>query len=98
MDAWEFERQGKKLKVRVDGRLVFNTTTHVADAAVGVMSIAYLPEEEFSPHIAEGRLIPGLDDWCTPFSGYHLYYPSRRQPSLAFSLVVGDSPSGLRPG
>lgn len=88
VDAWEFERRGKKLKVRVDGQLVFNTTTHVADAAVGGMGIAYLPEQEFAPHIAEGRLMRVLEDWCTPFSGYHLYYPSRRQPSPAFSLVV----------
>lgn len=88
VDAWEFERRGKTLKVRVDGQLVFNTTTHVADAAVGGMGIAYLPEEEFAPHIAEGRLMRVLEDWCAPFSGYHLYYPSRRQPSPAFSLVV----------
>ena len=88
VSAWEFERLGKKLKVRVDGQLVFNTTTHIADAAVGGMGIAYLPEEEFAPHIAEGRLIRILEEWCTPFSGYHLYYPSRRQPSPAFALVV----------
>lgn len=88
IDAWEFERRGKKLKVRVDGRVVFNTTPHIVDAAVGGMGIAYLPEEEFSPHIAEGRLVRVLEDWCPHFSGYHLYYPSRRQPSPAFSLVV----------
>ncbi|MDH4611599.1 LysR family transcriptional regulator [Pseudomonas sp. BN102] len=87
-DAWEFERRGKKLKVRGDGRLVFNTTPHIVDAALGGMGIAYLPEDEFSPHIAEGRLIRVLEDWCPHFSGYHLYYPSRRQPSPAFSLVV----------
>lgn len=88
VDAWEFERRGRKLKVRVDGQLVFNTTTHVAHAAVGGMGIAYLPEEEFSPHLADGMLIRVLEDWCPSFSGYHLYYPSRRQPSPAFSLVV----------
>jgi len=88
LDAWEFERRGQKLNVRVDGQLVFNTTTHAADAAVGGMGIAYLPEEEFGLHIAEGRLQRVLEDWCPPFSGYHLYYPSRRQPSPAFSLVV----------
>ncbi|MBO3273713.1 LysR family transcriptional regulator [Pseudomonas schmalbachii] len=88
VDAWEFERRGKKLKVRVDSQLVFNTTVHVADAAVGGVGIAYLPEEEFAPHLAEGRLLRVLEDWCPPFAGYHLYYPSRRQPSPAFSLVV----------
>lgn len=88
VDAWEFERTGKKLKVRVDGQLVFNTTTHIADAAVAGLGIAYLPEDEFAPHIEEGRLIRVLEDWCEPFSGYHLYYPSRRQPSPAFALVL----------
>jgi DNA-binding transcriptional LysR family regulator len=88
MDAWEFERKGKKLRVRVDGQLVFNTTIHIADAAVGGLGIAYLPEDEFAPHLEEGRLIRVLEDWCEPFSGYHLYYPSRRQPSPAFALVL----------
>lgn len=86
--AWEFERRGRKLNIRVDGQLIFNTSTHIADAAIGGLGIAYLPEEEFSPHLEEGRLVRVLEDWCPPFSGYHLYYPSRRQPSPAFSLVV----------
>lgn len=88
LDVWEFERQGSKLKIRVDGQLIFNTTTHVAAAAMGGLGIAYLPEGEFSPHLEDGQLIRVLEDWCPPFSGYHLYYPSRRQPSPAFSLVV----------
>ncbi|MCA6999710.1 LysR family transcriptional regulator [Dickeya solani] len=88
LDVWEFEQQAKKIKIRVDGQLVFNTTTHIAAAAVGGLGIAYLPEEEFSPYLEEGQLIRVLEDWCPPFSGYHLYYPSRRQPSPAFSLVV----------
>jgi len=76
------------LKIRVEGQLIFNTTTHIAAAAIGGLGIAYLPENEFSPHLEEGHLIRVLEDWCPPFSGYHLYYPSRRQPSPAFSLVV----------
>ncbi|WP_312998762.1 LysR family transcriptional regulator [Pseudomonas sp.] len=88
VDAWEFERQGKKLKVRVDGQLVFNSTVHITDAAVNGLGIAYLPEDEFGAHLAEGRLVRVLDDWCEPFGGFHLYHPSRRQPSPAFSLVV----------
>ncbi|MNP18262.1 HTH-type transcriptional regulator DmlR [compost metagenome] len=88
VEAWEFERKGKKLRVRVDGQLVFNTTTHIADAAVGGLGIAYLPEDEFFPYLEEGRLIRVLEDWCEPYSGYHLYYPSRRQPSPAFALVL----------
>lgn len=86
--VWEFEKKEKKLNIRVDSKLIFNTTTHIAAAAVGGMGIAYLPEEEFSPWLEEGQLIRVLDDWCPPFSGYHLYYSSRRQLSPAFSLVI----------
>jgi DNA-binding transcriptional LysR family regulator len=86
--VWEFERRGRKLNIRVDTRLIFNTSPHIVAAAVGGLGIAYLPEAEFSPHLEEGRLMRVLEDWCPPFSGYHLYYPSRRQPSPAFSLVV----------
>lgn len=88
LDVWEFERRGRKLKIRVDGQLVVNTTPHIAAAAVGGLGVAYLPEDEFWPHLEEGRLVRVLEDWCPPFSGYHLYYPSRRQPSPAFALVL----------
>lgn len=88
VDVWEFERRGQKLKIRVDGQLIFNTTPHITDAALGGTGIAYLPEAEFAPHIEEGRLTRVLEQWCPPFSGYHLYYPSRKQPSPAFSIVV----------
>ena len=86
--AWEFERRGRALNVRVDGQLTFNTSPHMVLAALDGLGIAFLPEQEFSPHIAEGRLLRVLEDWCPPFPGYHLYYPSRRQPSPAFSRVV----------
>lgn len=86
--VWEFERGGRQLNVRVDGQLIFNTTPHIVAAALAGLGVAFLPEEEFAPHIEEGRLVRVLADWCPPFSGYHLYYPSRRQPSPAFSLVV----------
>lgn len=86
--VWDFERRGRKLNVHVDGQLVFNTVTHIADAAVGGMGVAYLPDVEFSPHLEEGRLVRVLEDWCPPFPGYYLYYPSRRQPSPAFALLV----------
>jgi DNA-binding transcriptional LysR family regulator len=88
LDIWEFERRGRKMNVRVDGQLIFNTTSHVAAAAIEGLGIAYLPEQEFSPHIEQGRLTCVLQDWCPLFPGYHLYYPSRRQPSPAFSLVL----------
>lgn len=86
--VWDFQRRDQQLNVRVDGQLIFNTSPNMVDAALAGLGIAFLPEEEFAPHIEEGRLIRVLDDWCEPFSGYHLYYPSRRQPSPAFSLVV----------
>lgn len=86
--VWEFERRGRRLNVRVDGQVVFNSTPHIVLAALEGLGVAFLPEDEFVPHIEEGRLLRVLDDWCAPFSGYHLYYPSRRQPSPAFSLVV----------
>jgi DNA-binding transcriptional LysR family regulator len=86
--VWEFERQGQPLNVRVDGQVVFNTTPHVVAAALAGLGIAFLPEEEFSPHIEQGRLVRVLEDWCPPFAGYFLYYPSRRQSSPAFSLVL----------
>ena len=85
--VWEFERRGRELNVRVDGPLIFNTSHHIVAAALEGLGVAFLPEEEFAPHIEEGRLMRVLDDWYPPFSGYHLYYPSRRQPSPAFSLV-----------
>ncbi|MBV6848749.1 LysR family transcriptional regulator [Xanthomonas euvesicatoria] len=86
--VWEFERRGRQLNVRVDGQAIFNTSPHIVLAALAGLGIAFLPEEEFAPHIEGGRLVRVLQDWCPPFSGYHLYYPSRRQHSPAFSLVV----------
>lgn len=84
----EFERRGRQLNVRVDGQLVLNSTPHIVQAALEGLGIAFLPEDEFAPHIEEGRLVRVLEDWCAPFEGYYLYYPSRKQPSPAFSLVA----------
>ncbi|AEI81980.1 transcriptional regulator LysR family (plasmid) [Cupriavidus necator N-1] len=86
--VWDFERRGEKLNVRVAGQLIFNTSLSMVDAALAGLGIAFLPEEEFAPHIEQNRLIRVLEEWCAPFPGYYLYYPSRRQPSPAFSLVV----------
>ncbi|HEX8544450.1 MAG TPA: LysR family transcriptional regulator [Pseudomonas sp.] len=88
VDAWEFEKRGRKVNVRVEGQVILNTSAHVPAAAVNGLGIAYLPEEEFAPHIEEGRLVRVLEDWCPSFSGYHLYYPSRRLQTPAFSLVL----------
>jgi DNA-binding transcriptional LysR family regulator len=86
--VWEFEKRGRQVNVRVEGQAIFNTSPHIVLAALDGLGIAYLPEEEFAPHIEAGRLVRVLQDWCPPFSGYHLYYPSRRQHSPAFALVV----------
>ncbi len=86
--AWEFEKGGRELKVRVDGQLTFNGTFQMLDAALAGFGIAYVPEDVAQPHIAKGRLKRVLEDWCPPYAGYHLYYPSRRQSSAAFALLV----------
>ena len=86
--VWDFERRGSKVNVRVDGPLIFNTTQAQVQAAVAGLGVALLPEDELSAEIASGKVVRVLDDWCPKFAGYHLYYPSRRQPSPAFSLVV----------
>ena len=86
--AWEFEKGSRELKVRVEGQLVFNGTYQMLNAALAGFGLAYVPEHLVQKHLAKGRLIRVLADWCPPFSGYHLYYPSRRQPTPAFALVV----------
>src|SRR5213594_4361789 len=86
--AWEFEKGGRELKVRVDGQLVFNGTVQMLNAALAGFGLAYVPEDLAQPHLVQGRLERVLEDWCPPYSGYHLYYPSRRQSSAAFALLV----------
>jgi len=86
--AWEFEKNGHELKVRVEGQLVFNNTDLAHDAALAGFGLAYLPEDQVQTHLDKRRLIRVLADWCPPFSGYHLYYPSRRQATPAFALLV----------
>ncbi|MEO6842849.1 MAG: LysR family transcriptional regulator [Bradyrhizobium sp.] len=86
--AWEFEKRGRGLKVRVEGQLVFNTMGLRLNAVLAGLGLAYVPEDQVQAHLAGGRLIQVLADWCPPFSGYHLYYPSRRQVAPAFALLV----------
>jgi DNA-binding transcriptional LysR family regulator len=86
--AWEFEKNGRELKVRVEGRLVFNSFALRLKAVLAGLGLAYVREDQINAHVAEGRLIRVLADWCPTFSGYHLYYPSRRQPTPAFALLV----------
>jgi DNA-binding transcriptional LysR family regulator len=86
--AWDFERDGRELKVRVEGQIILNNIFDVVDAALDGFGLAYVPEDLAEPHIRKGRLIRVLDEWCPPWPGYHLYYPSRRQTSPAFALLV----------
>jgi DNA-binding transcriptional LysR family regulator len=88
LSVWNFERRGREVKVRAEGPLVFNTFTLRRQAVLAGLGLAYLPEDQVQPHLKDGSLIRVLDDWCQPFSGYHLYYPSRRQPTPAFALLV----------
>jgi DNA-binding transcriptional LysR family regulator len=86
--AWEFEKGKRELRVRVEGQLTFNGIPQMLNAALCGFGLAYVPEDLVQPHLAKRRLTRVLADWCQPYAGYHLYYPSRRQPSAAFSLVV----------
>lgn len=86
--AWEFEKGRRELRVRVDGQLVFNSAAPIVSAALAGLGIAFLPDTHLQQHIDSGELVRVLADWCPPFPGYHLYYPSRRQPTAAFSLLV----------
>lgn len=86
--TWEFEKAGREVKVRVEGRLVFNNIALRLNAALAGFGLAYLPEDQVAARIADGQLIRVLADWCPPFSGYHLYYPSRQQTAPAFAVLV----------
>jgi DNA-binding transcriptional LysR family regulator len=86
--AWEFEKDGQELRVRVEGQLTFNSSFPMVDAALNGFGIAYVPDDLATEHIAAGRLISILEDWSPPFPGYYVYYPSRHQNSPAFKVVV----------
>jgi DNA-binding transcriptional LysR family regulator len=86
--AWEFEKGGREVKVRVDGQLIFNTLEPSHAAALNGLGLAFLPERRVAADILAGRLEQVLDDWCPPYAGYHLYYPSRRQPTAAFTVLL----------
>ncbi len=86
--SWEFEKDGRALNVRVEGRLAFNNARLILQAAEAGLGIAFLLEDHMQEALAAGRLARILADWCPPFPGFHLYYPSRRQPTPAFALLV----------
>ena len=86
--AWEFGKGTRELKVRVEGQLVFNGTFQMLNAALAGFGLAYVPEDLAQPHLSKGSLKRVLEEWCPPYPGYHLYYPSRRQSSAAFAMLV----------
>ncbi len=86
--AWEFERDGRELRVRVEGQVVVNHGAVRLASVLDGLGLAYVPEDQIVDHVATGRLIRVLEDWCAPFSGYHLYYPSRLHASPAFAVVL----------
>ncbi|KAF1018814.1 MAG: HTH-type transcriptional regulator PgrR [Paracidovorax wautersii] len=86
--AWEFEKGGRQVNVRVDGQLTYNSIFDCLDAAVAGLGLAYVPADMAHPYVRAGHLVPVLDDWVPPWSGLHLYYPSRRQPSGAMALLI----------
>ncbi len=86
--AWELEKDGREVRVRVDGQLAFDDVDMIVRAAVSGFGLGFVMEDVVREHVATGRLVRVLEDWCPSFPGYHLYYPSRRQPSAAFSLLV----------
>jgi len=86
--AWELEKGARELRVRVDGQLVVNNPQMIVRAAMDGLGLGCVLDDLVADQIADGRLVRVLADWCPPFAGYHLYYPSRRQPSAAFALVV----------
>jgi DNA-binding transcriptional LysR family regulator len=85
---WDFKKGMRELNVRVEGQLTFNAFPQVVDAALAGMGLAFVLEDVVQRHILDGKLVRVLEDWCEEFPGYHLYYPSRRQSSPAFALVV----------
>jgi DNA-binding transcriptional LysR family regulator len=85
---WDFQKNGRELKVRVEGQLVLNNIASRLKSALAGLGLAYMPEDQALEYIAEGNLIRVLEDWCGPFPGYHLYYLSRRHSSPAFALLV----------
>ncbi|TAX08213.1 hypothetical protein ELI07_01165 [Rhizobium leguminosarum] len=88
INAWEFEKDGKAVKVRVDGQVVFNSGSLRTNAALAGVGLSYMLEDRVQTYLGDGRLIRVLTDWCPPFPGYHLYYPSRKQHSAAFALLL----------
>ena len=85
---WDLDKYGHEVNVRIEGQLVFNNISLRPSSALDGLGLAYLPEDQVLDHVEAGRLIRVMEDWCGPFPGYHLYYPSRRHTSPAFALLL----------
>lgn len=88
--GWEFEKDGREIRVKVEGQFVCNTAPLAVAAAASDLGIAFVPDFHAQEAVDTGNVVPLLEDWCQPFAGYHLYYPSRRQSSTAFSLLLAE--------
>lgn len=86
--AWEFEKDGRPVRVRVEGNIIFNSIKPMVDAALSNFGIAFVPQDSVDHHVRAGRLVQVLQDWCPPIPGFHLYYPSRRHNSPAFQIIL----------
>lgn len=86
--VWDFAKGRQQLNVRVEGQWIFNNSSQMVQAALAGYGLAFVPEDLVAPHLSAGRLVRVLDDWCQPYAGYHLYYPSRRQSSRALAVLV----------
>lgn len=85
---WEFSRDDQQIRIRVEGQLIFNNLNARVEAAIAGLGLAYVPEDCVSEAVDTGTLVKVLDAWCEPFSGYHLYYPSRKQHTAAFARLL----------
>ena len=88
LHAWDLEKEGREVRVRVDGQLIFDNANMIVRAATAGFGLAFVMQDRVREHLTSGRLRRVLEDWCPSFAGYHLYYPSRREPSAAFTLLV----------
>lgn len=86
--AWEFEKAGRPLRVRVDGQLILNSNAQIKKAVLAGFGMALVPEDNVREELKSGELVEFLQDWCPEFPGYYLYYPSRRQHTSVFALLV----------
>jgi DNA-binding transcriptional LysR family regulator len=86
--AWELEHGDRELRVRVEGQMYCNNVTTIVGAAIRGVGLGFVMESSVAEPIRQGGLVRVLENWCPPFAGYHLYYPSRRQPSAPFALLV----------